>query len=137
MWSASELTARIRRRGLPTVLATIATRGGPSAHPGLEYRAEAVWAPSWSVIEDSGRTDLIPLWCCGTVTMFSAADGTFVSWDAEEAQPYDTFPDFAAAIRSLLTDLYEDEVLEKDRRAIARLLLPMWRRRYALQPEER
>lgn len=134
---ATELSERIRARKLPEAVATIATRGGPAVHPALEFRAESVWAPSWSVIEESGRADLVPLWNCGMTTYYSAADGTFVEWSAEADEPWRVFTTFAELVRSLLTDLYEDEVDDDDRRRIARLLLPNRLVRYALRPENR
>lgn len=118
-------------------MVTIATQGGEKVHPELEYRAASIWSPSWSVIEISARTDLVPLWACETTTLFSAGDGTFLEWDAEEDQPSRTFPDFPAAVRSLLTDLYEDETDDADLRAIAELLLPPQQIQSALQPEDR
>ncbi|MEU3273043.1 hypothetical protein ABZ639_19555 [Saccharomonospora sp. NPDC006951] len=135
--TAEELAERIRARALPEAVVTIATRGGESAHRALGYRAESVWSPSWSVIEHSARTDLVPLWTCGTTTVFSAEDGTFLEWDAEEDQPWRTFPEFPAAVRSLLTDLYEDEVDDDDLRAVAELLLPADQVDDALRPEDR
>lgn len=135
--TGEELAERIRARALPEAVVTIATRGGESVHPALGYRAELVWSPSWSVIEHSARTDLVPLWACGTTTVFSAGDGTFLEWDAEEDHPWMTFPDFPAAVRSLLTDLYEDEVDDDDLRAVAELLLPADQVEDALRPEDR
>jgi hypothetical protein len=79
----------------------------------------------------------VPLWTCGTVTVFSAGNGSFVQWDAEEDEPWKTWPDFAGAVRDLLTDLWEDEVGDDDRAAIARLLLPEREIDAALIPEER
>ena len=134
---AKELEAGIRARGLPEAVVALALHGGPTVHPALEYRAESVWAPSWAVIEHSGRVDLLPLWSCGTTTYYSAADGTFLEWNAEEDEPWRTFATFAELVRSLLTDLYEDEVEEDDRRQIARLLLPRRLVRRALRPEDR
>ena len=116
---------------------TIATRGGAAAQHALEYRAESVWSPAWSVIEHSGRSDLVPLWVCGTTAVLSAEDGTFLEWDAEEDRPWRAFADFSALVRSLLTDLYEDDVDERDRLEIARMLLPRMKVRRALRPEQR
>ncbi|MGO1316435.1 MAG: hypothetical protein ACTMIR_05315 [Cellulomonadaceae bacterium] len=47
------------------------------------------------------------------------------------------FPDFPAAMRSLLTDLYEDEVEDNDLRASAKLLLAPHQVEAGLRPEER
>ncbi|UZF48511.1 hypothetical protein [Rhodococcus rhodochrous] len=135
--TGEELTKRIRARTLPEAVVTIATRGGESVHPALEYRAGSVWSPSWAVIERSARTDLVPLWACGTTTVYSTGDGTFLEWDAEEDHPWTTFVDFPAAVRSLLTDLYEDEVDDDDLRAVAALLLPAHQVQDALRPEDR
>jgi len=136
-WDADELSARIRERALPEAVVVIATEGGTAAHQALEYRVESVWSPAWSVIEHSGRSDLVPLWVCGTTAFLSAEDGTFLEWDAEEDQPWRAFATFAALVRSLLTDLYEDEVDDRDRREIARMLLPRAKVRRALRPEPR
>ena len=134
---AAELSARIRARGLPESVVTIASAGGTALHRALEYRAESVWSPAWSVIEHAGRADLVPLWVCGTTAFLSAGDGTFLEWNAEEDHPWRTFATFTDLVRSLLTDLYEDEVDERDRRAIARLLLRRGEVRSALRPEDR
>jgi membrane protease YdiL (CAAX protease family) len=138
---SSELAERIRARQLPEAVAQIATRGGATVHPALWYRAEDVWqepdGPAWQSIATSARRDLVPLWTCGTVTVFSAGNGSFVQWDAEEDEPWKTWPDFAGAVRDLLTDLWEDEVGDDDRAAIARLLLPEREIDAALIPEER
>lgn len=136
-WDAAELAARIRARGLPESVVTISTAGGTALHRALEYRAESVWSPAWSVIERSGRDDLVPLWMCGTTAFLSAEDGTFLEWDAEEDHPWRTFVTFTDLVRSLLTDLYEDEVDDRGRRAIARLLVPRSEVRSALRPEDR
>jgi len=135
--SGKVLEERIRARGLPEAVVTIATRGGETLHPELGYRAASAWSASWSVIEHSARTDLLPLWTCGTTTLFSAGDATFLEWDAEEEQPWRTFADFPAAVRALLTDLHEDEVDDDDLRAVAELLLPAQQVREALCPEDR
>ena len=136
-WDATELADRIRERALPEVVVAMATEGGAAVHPALEFRAESVWSPAWSVIEHSGRSDLVPLWGCGTTVALSAGDATFLEWDAEEERPWRTFADFTELVRSLLTDLYEDEVDDRDRREIARMLLPRAKVRRALRPEQR
>jgi hypothetical protein len=135
--TAEELADSIRRRGLPEAVATMATCGGAEVHPALDVRAASIWSPAWSVIERSGRGDLVPLWSCDMTTTFSAGDGTFVRWSAEMDEPRETFPDFTATVRSLLTDLWEDDVADRDRRAIAKLLLPRPQVREALRPEKR
>ncbi|MFF0503780.1 hypothetical protein ACFYUH_09300 [Streptomyces fimicarius] len=138
---AKDLAQLIRARGLPDQVVTIATRGGARLHPALSYDAESVepWpaGPAWAVVAASGRTDLVPLWTRGTVTVFSAADGSFLAWDAEEDEPWTFWPDFAAAVRSLLTDLWEGEHDEEQRIEVARLLLPEDGIAAALVPEER
>ncbi|MCK8475860.1 hypothetical protein [Microbacterium aurugineum] len=136
-----DLVGRIRSRGLPDAVVTIATRGGTALHSALDYRAESVEVsprgPAWAVIAASGRADLVPLWTCGTVTVFSADDGSFLEWDAEEDEPWTVWSDFAAVVRSLLTDLYEDEVSDAVRTEVARLLLPGDEVEAALTPEAR
>lgn len=138
---ASALAGRIRARRLPEAVALIATRGGASVHPALGYRAADVWqrpdGPAWETAAASGRQDLVPLWTCGTVTVFSAEDGSFLQWDAEEDEPWAVWPDFAGPVRDLLTDLWEDETSDDDRAAIARLLLPEREISAALIPEQR
>lgn len=110
-------------------------------HSALGFRAESVESsprgPAWTVITASGRDDLVPLWTCGTVTVFSAADGSFLEWDAEDDEPGTTWPNFASVVRSLLTDLWEDESDDEDRAEVARLLLPGHEVAAALVPEER
>lgn len=135
--SPRTLQARIRARGLPEVVALIAVDGGATVHPELWFRAESVGDPAWSIVRSSGRDDLTPLWACGTTTAFACDDGTFLEWDAEEDAPWRTFPDFEGLVRSLLTDLYEDEESEASRRAIARALLPGRSTDRALEPEDR
>ncbi|MBY0687918.1 hypothetical protein [Microbacterium marinilacus] len=138
---ASELAERIRARRLPEAVVQIATRGGAAVHPALGYRAADVWerpdGPAWEIVAASGRQDLVPLWTCGTVAVFSAADGSFLQWDAEEDGPWAVWPDFAGAVRDLLTDLWEDDADDGDRAVIARLLLPEHEIAAALVPEER
>lgn len=135
------LTERIRARGLPESVVAIATYGGAALHPALGYRAESVEpsprGPAWAVVLMSGRAGLVPLWTCGTTTVFSAADGTFLEWDAEEDEPWTLWPEFAGVVRSLLTDLWEDEIDDADRAEVARLLLPAENVAAALVPEER
>lgn len=46
------------------------------------------------------------------------------------------WPEFASAVRDLLTDLREDEADDQDRAVIARLLLPEDQVEAALAPEE-
>jgi hypothetical protein len=126
---------------MPVSVVEIAIRGGAAVHPALGYRAESVSmspdGPAWSIVRTSGGHDLVPLWTCGTVTVFSAANGSFLQWDAEEDEPWTVWPDFVGAVRDLLTDLWEDEAEDEDRAAIARLLLPEDDVSTALMPEER
>ncbi|MCT2587468.1 hypothetical protein [Actinophytocola gossypii] len=129
--------ARIHALGLPETVARVAVDGGDAVHPALSYRAEPIGDPAWSVITESGRTDLTPLWACGTTTAFACDDGTFLEWDAEEDEPWRTFPDFEGLVRSLLTDLYEDEEPEAARQEIARALLPGRPTDRVLRPEDR
>jgi hypothetical protein len=122
------LEKQIRARGLPEAVVTIAVRGGADAHPALWYRAYAV-SPSddglaRTVIAGSARTDLVPLWTCETTTVFSAGDGSFLAWDAEEHAPSTTWRDFTETVRSLLTDLWEDEATDDELTDVAHLLLP-------------
>lgn len=135
------LRRQIRARGLPDGVATIATDGGVGLHPVLEYRAQAVSpsddGPAWTVVTTAGKDGLVPLWTCGTTTVFSAADGTFLRWDAAENEPWETWPDFAGAVRHLLTDLWEDEENDDARAEVAHLLLPGGGAAAALVPEER
>lgn len=138
---ASDLADRIRARGLPEAVVDIATRGGAAVHAALGYRAEDVWqqpdGPAWEVVATSGREDLVPLWTCGTVVVLSAADGSFLQWDAEEDAPWTAWPDFAGVVRDLLTDLWEDEIDDEDRAEVARLLLPEDEIYAAMTPEDR
>lgn len=131
------LAERIRARGLPESVVVVAVDGGEALHPALDYRAESVWAPSWEVVSSSGDADLVPLWTCGTTTMFSRGDGSFAQWDAEVDAPSSVYPDFAHAVRALLTDLYEDEVDDDERREIATLLVPASDIEFVLEPEPR
>ncbi|WP_235737887.1 hypothetical protein [Nocardioides alcanivorans] len=137
------LRRRILERGLPEAAATIATQGGSAVHPALEFTAESISltsdGPSISVIRHSGRTDLVPLWTSSaTVTVFSAADGSFLEWSAEDdEQPWQSWPDFASAVRHLLTDLYENMVSDEHRHEVAALLLPEDQIAAAMVPEER
>lgn len=93
--------------------------------------------PAWELVRASGRGDLVPLWTCGTASVFSASDGSFLQWSAEEDEPWTVWPDFVGAVRDLLTDLWEDEADDEDRAAIARLLLPEADVARALVPDER
>lgn len=141
--TAEALARRIRDRGLPEAVATIATRGGGAVHPALEFAAGSIsldgGGPSFSVIANSGRDDLVPLWTSSTtVTVFSAADGSFLEWSAEDdEEPWESWPDFASTVRYLLTDLYEHMVPDEHRRELAALLLPKEHVAAALVPEQR
>ncbi|MCP2636430.1 hypothetical protein K0817_007580 [Microbacterium sp. HD4P20] len=116
------LAATIRELALPAVIATIATEGGTAVHPALRFRAQSVHPAAWSLVERS--PGLVPLWSCGIDSAFADADGTFVMWSVEEARPSHRFPDYAGLVRSLLTELREDDEDEDDLRVIAGLLLP-------------
>ncbi|MGO2111290.1 MAG: hypothetical protein ACTH31_06720 [Pseudoclavibacter sp.] len=133
----SAFVERLRERGLPDAIITIATKAGEAVHPELDFRAEAPWDATWSVVEAVNREDLLPVWACGTTGVYSAGDGTFLSWNAEEAQPWDIYADLTAAVRALLTDFFEDEATDDERREIADLLLPDDQVDLALQLEER
>ncbi len=115
-----------------------AIQGGAVVHPKLWFRVESVSmsaaGPAWTIVNSYGREDLVPLWTCGTVTVFSAADGSFLEWDAEKSKPWTIWPDFTHTVRALLTDLWEDEVNDHDRAAVARLLLPEHEITAALTP---
>ena len=116
------LAATIRELELPPVIATIATEGGTAVHPALRYRAQSVHPAAWSLVERS--PGLVPLWSCGIDSAFADEDGTFLMWSAEDAGPSHRFPDYAGLVRSLLTELREDDEDEDDLRVIAGLLLP-------------
>ncbi|RRQ29228.1 hypothetical protein DK926_04930 [Rhodococcus sp. Eu-32] len=142
MLSAEELTHRIRERGLPEPVVALAILGGAAVHPALEYEVDSIHldgdGPSFSVIEQSGRGDLVPLWTLSaTVTVFSASDGTFLEWSAEDEEPWTIWPDFAAVVRHLLTNLYEASASEQHRQEIAALLLPERQAVGSLMPEQR
>ncbi|MCZ4557793.1 hypothetical protein O4215_19705 [Rhodococcus maanshanensis] len=95
-----------------------------------------MWAPAWSVVER--HPELVPLWSSGATAVFAAPDGTVQWWGAEyPEEPLDTYPDFAAAIRKLLTDLWELDTHDDDRTAVAELLLPTEQIEAALVPVER
>lgn len=126
---AAGLAERILARGLPASVASIAVEGGARVHPALAYRAQAVspsaLGPAWTVVDALGTdAGLLPLWSCGTTTVFSAPDTTFLAWDAEEDAPFARWPDFAGAAQGLLADLWEDETSDDELEAVARLLLP-------------
>ncbi|MGW6374512.1 hypothetical protein ACWFRB_00430 [Rhodococcus sp. NPDC055112] len=131
-----EHAARIRSLGLPEVVVRIALEGGETVHPVLQNRADSVWAPAWSIVER--HPELVPLWSSGTNAVLAATDGTVHWWSAEYPdKPLETYPDFAAAVRKLLTDLWELERDDDDRKAVAELLLPPGQVEAALEPVER
>lgn len=141
--SAETLEHSIRARQLPEAVVIIALRGGAAAHPALGDAAEYISLtdddPTSAVIAISGRSDLVPLWMTSaTTTVFSAADGTFVQWNAEDEDgPWEQWPDFASTVRFLLTDLYEGMVSDTELHEVASLLLPADQVAAALVPEER
>ncbi|WP_433611579.1 hypothetical protein [Prescottella agglutinans] len=131
-----EHATRIRALGLPDAVVRIAVEGGATVHPVLRDLADSVWAPAWSIVEV--RPDLVPLWSAGTATVLAAPDGTVHRWSAEcPGEPLDSYPDFASAVRHLLTDLWELDREDDDRRAVAHLLLPPEQVEAALDPIER
>ncbi|MFE4502394.1 hypothetical protein ACFRFQ_21295 [Rhodococcus sp. NPDC056743] len=131
-----EHAASIRSLGLPEAVVRIALEGGESVHPVLKNHADSVWAPAWSIVER--HPELVPLWSSGTNAMLAATRGSVQWWSAEHPNaPLDTYPDFAAAIRELLTDLWEVDKDDDDRRTIAELLLPTEQVEAALKPIER
>ncbi|MFJ2619325.1 hypothetical protein [Glutamicibacter sp. NPDC087344] len=139
--SLFELAERIRARGLPEAVIQMAIHGGAAVHQALWYRVESVSTspagPAWNIVATAEREDLVPLWECGSVAVFSAGDGSFLQWDAEEDEPWIRWPDFPHAVRDLLTDLWEDETMDVQRAEIARLLLPAGEVEAALIPLER
>lgn len=134
-----EHATRIRALGLPEVVVPIALEGGGAVHPLLAGHADSVWAPAWSIVE--AHPDLVPLWSAGTVAVLAAPNGTVYRWSAElPAEPSTVYPDLAAAVRDLLTDLWEldDEgTREDERRSVARLLLSPESVETALKPIDR
>ncbi|MBK0420327.1 hypothetical protein JD276_14940 [Leucobacter sp. CSA1] len=137
------LAQRIRTRALPEAVVTLALHGGAAVHPALDLHAEHIELtgedPTSAVIAFTGREDLVPLWMSSaTETVFSAGNGSFELWSAEDdAEPWERWPDFVGAVRYLLTDLWEFEVTDEQRREVAALLLPPDRIAAALVPEER
>lgn len=136
MTAGTDLVARIRERGLPDVVARIATQGGESVSPALFYRAESVWPETAEAVMSGTTEDLVPLWSCGTTHAF-AGQGRFLVWSAESDEPYAVFGTFAELVRDLLTDLDEDEEDDDERSRIAHLLLPPDDAAAALVPLER
>ncbi|GAB2660486.1 hypothetical protein GCM10027068_45680 [Prescottella soli] len=131
-----EHVARIRALGLPEAVVRIAVEGGATVHPVLQDLADSVWAPAWSIVER--HPDLVPLWSSGTTSVLAAADGAVHRWSAEHSgEPLNSYPDFATAVRHLLTDLWELDKEDEDRQAVARLLLPPEQTEAALDPIER
>ena len=131
-----EHAARIRSLGLGEVVVRIALDGGATVHPVLRNHADSVWAPAWSIVEQ--QPDLVPLWSSGTTAVLAAPGGTVYRWSAEDPdEPLDVYPDFAAAVRELLTDLWELDEDDDVRRAVAESLLPTEQVEAALQPVDR
>lgn len=131
-----EHAARIRSLGLPEVVVRIALEGGVTVHPVLQNQADSVWAPAWSIVER--HPELVPLWGSGATAVLAAPDGTVHWWSAEHPdEPLDTYPDFAAAVRKVLTDLWELDADDDDRNAVAEMLLPTEKVEAALEPVER
>ena len=136
MTANTDLVARIRERGLPEVVARIATEGGEAVSPALFYRAEAVWPETAEAVTSGRAEDLVPLWSCNTTHAF-AGQGRFLLWSAESDEPYEVFGTFAELVQDLLTDLYEDDEDDEERSRIAHLLLPPDEAVGALVPLER
>lgn len=136
MTADADLVARIRERGLPDVVARIATEGGEAVSPALFYRAAAVWPETAEAVMSGTAEDLVPLWSRDTTHAF-AGPGRFIVWSAESDEPYAVFDTFAELVRDLLTDLYEDEEDDDERSRIAHMLLPPDDAAAALVPLER
>ena len=141
-WTSKDLASRIRKRGLRRAVARIAVEGGEEVHPALAFTAEDIDLDpegfAMSMIRDSGRDDLVPLWQTnGTTVVYSTGDGRFQQWDAELDEPSEDWPDFTAAVRYLLTDLWEGQHTDEELAEIAALLLPRRHREAALRLEER
>jgi len=136
MTSSADLAARIRKLGLPEVVARIATEGGEFVSSALFYRADAVFDGPAEEINRSTDEDLVPLWSCGTKHAF-AGQGRYLIWGPESDEPNVVFTTFAELVRELLTDLWEDEEDEGERSRIAHLLLPPDEAVPALIPRER
>ena len=136
MASDADLVARIRERGLPDVVARIATEGGEAVSPALFYRAEPVWPDTAEAVMSGTNEDLVPLWSCDTTHAF-AGRGRYLMWSAESDEPYEVFDTFAELVRDLLTDLFEDDEDDDERSRIAHMLLPPDDAVAALVPLER
>lgn len=136
MIEPAEHAHRIRAIGLPEQVVAIALDGGSAVHPVLEFRAQSTWAPAWAVVEE--HPGLLPLWTSGTVVAFADPDGSFTVRDAEVPdEVWERYDDFAGLVRWLLTDLWEDDADDGDRRDVAEALLPADQVAAALVPEER
>lgn len=136
MLSKTELAERIRGRGLPDVVARIATEGGETVSPALSYRAEAVFRDPAETVMTGTAEDLVPLWSCGATHAF-AGRGRYLMWSPEDDGPSAVFETFAQLVRELLTDLWEDEADDAERARIAHLLLPASDAAAALVPAQR
>lgn len=143
MDTTDELARRIRERGLPEAVVSLALHGGAAVHPVLDLHADYIDLtgddPTSAVLRAIGADDMLPLWMTGTTTtVFSRGDGTFELWNAEdESGPWERWSDFGGAVRCLLTDLWESEVDEAQRREVAELLVPREQIEAVLEPEER
>lgn len=103
MRSNADLVARIRKLGLPVVVARIATEGGESVSPALFSRADAVFHDPVGEIERGTAEDLVSLWSFGTARTF-AGQGRYLIRGPENDEPSAVFPRFAELVRELLTD---------------------------------
>lgn len=133
------LAERIRARGLPEIVVRIALEGGEAVSPVLDYRARAVWPEVAEAVMDQTDEDLVPLWVCDTTHAF-AGEGRYLFWSPEADEPWDVYDTFAGLVRTLLTDLYEDDDEDEqveERERVAHLLLPPDQAAEALVPEER
>ncbi len=130
-----ELRRAILARGLPDAVARIAVDGGESVHPALGFRAEAVDLSSEGATvfmrREYGDDTWLPLWQCGAITtVFSLADGSFLRWNAEATESFDTWPDWSGVVEWLCQELWEDETSDDDLAAVRTLLLgPAYPRR--------
>ncbi|MFT4279641.1 hypothetical protein [Microbacterium sp.] len=136
---STELADRIRVRGLPEAMVTIATKGGAVIHPALRGQADAVNARGWSVARR--HPHWVPLWSSGAMVTMVGPDGSLARWSVELSdESLRTYTDLADAVRNLLTDLWEldeDDTGADDRRSIAEALLPRDAVPGALTPIER
>ncbi|MHC6176339.1 hypothetical protein [Glutamicibacter sp. X7] len=143
MDTTDELARRIRERGLPEAVVSLALHGGAAVHPALDLHVDYIDLtgddPTSAVLGATESEDMLPLWMTGaTTTVFSRGDGSYELWNAEdESGPWERWSDFGGVVRSLLTDLWESEVDEAQRREVAELLVPKDQVDAVLEPEER